>query len=487
MVVVQHQLVAAVVIAVQVILPINKHIQTVKAQQLPALKTAFNIDVIFRVKNLLKVLNPEFIILQFISFMKILYVLLIGLLVSISAIAQKRPQTIISPFVDTTFSGFKEIYQLWESYLDELNHYSARQSYILNNFPDPLQKYWDQKELELYDFPDLLYSFKRGYGNVFYPMEKEYLLGIVKRNEYLFELRSMFIFYPEEVWKGIPSYIITVPVKQQTDGGFKLANAFTSHKSKLQTKRLGLIRYYYDRDYEFNTEKALAMQTKIQAFNEGFGIVLSDSITYILSNNMTVAAEWFGVQHFDMDFLSGLSYYEARALKTNNMVISGGMGEDHFHEIIHLMLAKLNISSMYHWYEEGIATYFGGSLTHEYSFHVRRLKTYLHENPWIDLSGSFSGYYYDENNGIHFGNPPEGTSYNRQYFNDAEMKSNYIYTIHAAIVDIAFRLGGYATVKELFLCKADNEDQFYNCIEEVLKIKRADMNTYLRNFINTNY
>ena len=196
---VQHQLVAAVVIAVQVILPINKHIQTVKAQQLPALKTAFNIDVIFRVKNLLKVLNPEFIILQFISFMKILYVLLIGLLVSISAIAQKRPQTIISPFVDTTFSGFKEIYQLWESYLDELNHYSARQSYILNNFPDPLRKYWDQNEIDEYIFPDMYYSFKRGYGNVFYPMEKEYFLGIVKRKENLFELRAMFLTYPEEM------------------------------------------------------------------------------------------------------------------------------------------------------------------------------------------------------------------------------------------------------------------------------------------------
>jgi hypothetical protein len=59
--------------------------------------------------------------------------------------------------------------------------------------------------------------------------------------------------------------------------------------------------------------------------------------------------------------------------------------------------------------------------------------------------------------------------------------------IHAVLCEIAFKDGGYEKVKELFLCKADNEDQFYNCIEEVLKIKRADMNTYLRNFIDTNY
>ncbi len=238
---------------------------------------------------------------------KPLLLILFWILFFLGSYAQKRPQTIISPFADTTFAGFKEICQLWDSYLSELNYYSAKKSYILNEFPVSLQKYWDREEVNLYTFPDLYYSFKRSSGNVFYPMEKQYLLGIVKREEYLFELRSMFISYPEEMWKGIPSYIITVPVKQQIDGGFKLANAFTSHKSKLQTKRLGLIRYYYSVDYKFNIEKALAMQTKIQAFNEGFGIVLNDSITYILSDNMTVAAEWFGVQHFDRDFLSGLS------------------------------------------------------------------------------------------------------------------------------------------------------------------------------------
>jgi len=61
--VVQHQLAAAVAIVAEVILPINKHTQTFKVQELPALKTAFNIDVTFRVKTLQKVLNSEFIIL----------------------------------------------------------------------------------------------------------------------------------------------------------------------------------------------------------------------------------------------------------------------------------------------------------------------------------------------------------------------------------------------------------------------------------------
>jgi len=124
--------------------------------------------------------------------MKKIISICIGLLLSLVSYTQTRPQTIISPLVDTTFSGFKEIYQLWESYLDELNYNSAQKSYILNEFPVSLQKYWDQNELDQYVFPDLYYSFKRSYGNVFYPMEKQYLLGIVKRDDNLFELRAIF-------------------------------------------------------------------------------------------------------------------------------------------------------------------------------------------------------------------------------------------------------------------------------------------------------
>jgi len=59
--------------------------------------------------------------------------------------------------------------------------------------------------------------------------------------------------------------------------------------------------------------------------------------------------------------------------------------------------------------------------------------------------------------------------------------------VHAALCDIAFNYGGYEKVKGLYLCKADNEEEFYNCIEEVLEIKRADLNAYLREFVNNRY
>ncbi|MCK9450865.1 MAG: hypothetical protein M0Q90_04185 [Bacteroidales bacterium] len=419
--------------------------------------------------------------------MKRIFLLFVGLLISLSSQTQTRPETIISPFVDTTFTGFTEIYDLWESYLDELNYHSAKKSYILNEFPEELHKYWDQNEIDQYKFPDLFYSFKRASGNVFYPMEKEYLLGIIKREESLFELRAMFLAYPEEMWKRIPSYMITVPIKKQANGEFKLTNAFSHHKNMLETKRIGLIRFYYDRDYVFNTEKAIAMQSKIQTFKDGFGIEFNDSITYVLADNLTDAAILFGVQHYDTDFISGLSNREAMALSANNIIIAGGTGEDDLHEIIHLLLNFFQKEKTT-YFEEGIATYFGGVLTKNYLFHIYRLKHYLNTNPWIDLSGSLVCYYYNDDGYLTFGYPLDGKYIESlKHYKDDEMQTPFIYTIHAAIVDIAYRQGGYEKVKELYLCEADNEEDFYNCIEEVLKIKRSDLNDYIREFINNHY
>lgn len=399
---------------------------------------------------------------------------------------QVRAKTIISPYVDTTFDGFSEIYNLWVNYLDELNQVSAKNSYIIDQFPSSLLNYWDQSEIDSYPFPDLYYAFKRGSGNVFYPMEKQYFLGIVKRSEDLFELRTMFVAYPEELFRGIPSYIITVPVKK-VGNTYKLSNEFTHRKSKLVKQEIGLVRYYYNHEYKFNEEKAHKMQGEIQSFKEGFGLNFIDTIQYIITENLTQAGELFGVQHYDTDFLSGLSTVEAKALKTNNMVLSGAAGEDHFHEIIHLLLSELKVRGSYHWYEEGIATYFGGSLMQDFEYHVRRLKLYLSDNPWIDLSGSLSAYYHDDEGNLHFGYPPAVYSDRLQFYKDQEMKSNFTYAIHAVICDIAFKMGGYETVKELFLCEANNEGEFYKCIEDVLSIKKDDLNEYFRSFINSQY
>ena len=66
------------------------------------------------------------------------------------------------------------------------------------------------------------------------------------------------------------------------------------------------------------------------------------------------------------------------------------------------------------------------------------------------------------------------------------MKTNLPYIIHAVICDIAYKKGN-TKVKELLLCKSNNEQDFYNSIEKVLGIKQTDLNNYIRNYLKVNF
>lgn len=111
--------------------------------------------------------------------------------------------------------------------------------------------------------------------------------------------------------------------------------------------------------------------------------------------------------------------------------------------------------------------YFGEHVGYTYKEHMPRFKSFLDQNVWIDLSQSFFGHSKVSIDDL------EGDILKKEneeilQFRDLESSYNFHYMIHAVLCEIAFKDGGYEKVKELFLCKADNEDQFYNCIEEVL-------------------
>ena len=71
-----------------------------------------------------------------------------------------------------------------------------------------------------------------------------------------------------------------------------------------------------------------------------------------------------------------------------------------------------------------------------------------------------------------------------EQFRDLESSYNFQYMVHAVLCEIAFKQGGYEKVKALYLCNADNEDEFYNCIEELLTLKRKEINFSIRDYLN---
>jgi hypothetical protein len=76
----------------------------------------------------------------------------------------------------------------------------------------------------------------------------------------------------------------------------------------------------------------------------------------------------------------------------NNIVYCSGLGENYFHEVVHLYLNRLFRQSPL---VEGIAAFYGGSMGKSLEWHLDRLKTYLRENPEIDLNKLEEFWYMD--------------------------------------------------------------------------------------------
>ncbi len=397
--------------------------------------------------------------------------------------AQNQREVEIKPFMDTTSVEFHKIFGVWENYMDELNAQNRKANFLLKNMDKKLQSYWAHDEIENYLFPDLYYSFRSSYGNVFYPMGKEYFLGIAKRNINLYELKTMFIAPFKQINHNFPAIIITVPVIKTGDS-YKLCNKFTLNKPKLSSKKLSNITYNYAPFYQFNDSLAQVLNKRIEVFKKNFQINKQIHITYLVADNITEISKWFGIDYFQFDYNGELNMIEGRAIKNNNIVLSAGGGENYLHEIIHILLKDFDRGN-YPFFEEGIACFFGGHVGHDYAFHAKRLKEYLQKNDWIDLSENLEGYYKNDTT-PHSYKKLSDTPYNSLTFYGDE-QTNYVYIIHAVLCDMAFRQGGYAKVKEMFLQKADNQKAFYQVIENELGIKREDVNKYIRDFLKKNF
>jgi len=402
-----------------------------------------------------------------------------------SSYAQSVRTVRMNPVLDTTNSEFKEIFYFWKKYIDELNIKNIRTGGLLNNMDDGLKSYWNEKEIGSYNFADSYYSFMSSIGNVWYTNDIEYFLGVAKRDTNLFELKTIFMTRDESFFKGFPSIMITVPVRK-TNGSLKLENQFSFYKNQLKKRVFSNITYYYPETYEFNDSIADLLNQRVEAFKRNFKIINYDTLTYLVANNKTEISKWFGIDYYNYDFISTSNTIQGGYIINNNIILSGGGGENYLHEIIHLLLSDSE-HGRYILFEEGLACYFSEHVGKPYPFHMSRLKIFLQQNTWIDLSKSLNGYNKDSIGNIIY--LPQCANYNMQLirYRDTASTYNFQYMIHAVICDIAFRMGDFYKVKELLLANADNEVDFYRNVQDILGIKQNDLNTYLRSFINSNY
>ena len=414
----------------------------------------------------------------------IITILLFSVVLSFSQKKINRT-VVVKPFIDTTTVEFRNIFGLWESYMDTLSIYNIKAHYKIKRTNESINSFWTEVDIKNYTFPDIAYSVTAA-AMSFYPLEKEYFLGFAHRDTNLFELKTMFVNLNEEVSHNTPDIIISQPVIKKGNT-YKLYNKFSwlLNSGKIIKKKLGYITYYYSPLYKFNNKKATLLADRIQKFVKGFQIREVPEIKYLVGDNMTELYGWLGIDYYNIDFNATLMSQVGRAVPLNNMILSGNGGENYLHEIIHILLKGIR-KGKYGFFEEGIACYFGEHVGHSYTFHVKRLKRYFEKNKWIDLSENLESYY--KNAEInHSYKPLRKDNPSIDYKGYGDDTTYFTYIINAALCDMAFRKGGYDLVKKMLEEKADNVEEFYPVIEKYLGIKRKDVDKDIKSFIENNF
>ena len=146
----------------------------------------------------------------------------------------------------------------------------------------------------------------------------------------------------------------------------------------------------------------------------------------------------------------------------SNRCIFAGNGTEYYpHEVVHLYTNPLwgKNGFYYHsWFDEGIATLFGGSRGYPLEWHLAKLKTYLEQNQQEALSDITK-----------LSTVPNG-----------EFLTEYNYAIGGLICKRIYENKGMEGLFDLLKSGSSDED-FYKAIEKYLGVKKADFGTFIRN------
>jgi hypothetical protein len=135
---------------------------------------------------------------------------------------------------------------------------------------------------------------------------------------------------------------------------------------------------------------------------------------------------------------------------TDNQVFCAGLGENYFHEVVHVYLNRLYPKSPL---KEGLAALYGGSMGHDLKWHLKRVDAYLEEHQEADLNNIEDFWYPDSHKNP--GSAIRGLICQVIYEKDG--------------IQGLRRLMSYSSLKEIF--------------RDELKVENENLNSYLRRLI----
>jgi hypothetical protein len=360
------------------------------------------------------------------------------LIINISVFGQKL--TFSSEILNSTDKDVKEIAAIWKNYFA---------SYASKNDTSNIS-YWNEEEIKS-NFTDII-KYALSPELPIYKTGNHVTFDIRKLDDKFYEIFTEFKLANDTDKNNI--FLIYRICAKKEHGEYKFYNAFYCSKQLLKSFSIGRINYYYPFSYPMDkksirdTKKTLATFENIENY---YHIKTNSPVTYIFANSYDECQAILGIPYTKLR----THFKEAGSSFSRIPCILLSCKPDHLHELIHTLPFNPTAPSLF---QEGIATYYGGSGSRDFTENIGLLKKYILENPAINLADFDSNYILLKDG------------------------SNPFYTIGAVFIDYAIKIGGAEKVLALFKYPNTNEG-IYSAINSELGIEKDNINSFLKESI----
>ena len=303
------------------------------------------------------------------------YVLtLILVLLYISGYGQ---QLHINPGVDTLDLEVQKSLHFYRDYLNQFNGVSI---------PENFENYWSEKDCDNFQVPDpLIYALNGSYPTYTLATSKTLFYNKPKRESIHFKVLYGWIDSVDISLFCIANHYIRFNDK----GNPEFENPIELNTKAWERTSVRNVTFVYPPYHKFNRFRADSLIVNIENLEKAWGLKPIE-VRYYLANTREemdqIRGLDFGLLGGNRDKPSGISD------DRNNIVYCAGLGENYFHEVVHLYLNRLYPDSPL---LEGLAVFYGGSMGKSLKWHLHRLKIYLREHPEVDLNKLEEFWYMD--------------------------------------------------------------------------------------------